>query len=73
MKILAIDDQQLILLSVEKRLTELGYQVKTANSGKSGITAIDSFDPDMVIVDINMPDLSGIEVIQHIKIVRKLN
>lgn len=72
MKILTIDDQQLILLSVEKRLTELGYEVKTANSGKSGIAAIDTFDPDMVIVDINMPDLSGIEVIQHIRIVRNL-
>ena len=73
MKILAIDDQQLILLSVEKRLTELGYEVKTANSGKLGIAAIDTFDPDMVIVDINMPDLNGIEVIQHIRIVRKLH
>ncbi len=72
MKILTIDDQQLILLSVEKRLTELGYEVKTANSGTSGIAAIDTFDPDMVIVDINMPDLSGIEVIQHIRMVRKL-
>lgn len=73
MKILAIDDQQLILLSVEKRLTELGYEVKTANSGKLGIAAIDTFDPDMVIVDMNMPDLTGIEVIQHIRIVRKLH
>lgn len=73
MKILTIDDQQLILLSVEKRLTELGYEVKTADSGKAGIAAIDTFDPDMVIVDINMPDLSGIEVIQHIRIVRKLH
>jgi len=73
MKILTIDDQQLILLSVEKKLTELGYQVKTANCGKLGIEAIDSFEPDMVIVDINMPDLSGIEVIQHIRIVRKLH
>lgn len=72
MKILTIDDQQLILLSVEKRLTELGYEVKTANSGQAGIAAIDTFDPDMVIVDINMPDLTGIEVIQHIRIVRKL-
>lgn len=72
MKILTIDDQQLILLSIEKRLTDLGYEVQTANSGKSGIVAIDSFEPDMVIVDINMPDLTGIEVIQYIRIVRKL-
>ena len=41
-------------------------------SALSSIAAIDSYDPDMVIVDINMPDLSGIEVIQHIRIVRKL-
>lgn len=71
MKILAIDDQQLVLLSVEKRLTELGYDVKTVNNGKLGIAAMDTFDPDMVIVDMNMPDVTGIEVIQHIRIVRK--
>ena len=72
MKILTIDDQQLILLSVDKRLSELGYEVKTANNAKAGIAAIDTFNPDMVIVDINMPGLSGIAVIQHIRVVRKL-
>ena len=66
MKVLAIDDQQLILLSVEKRLSELGYQVKTANSGKSGIAAIDSFDPDMVIVDINMPQMNAWEFLDSL-------
>ena len=50
MKILAIDDQQLILLSVEKRLTELGYEVKTANCGQGGIELFDSQNPDLVIV-----------------------
>mgnify|MGYP003645066832 CR=1 FL=1 len=39
MKILAIDDQQLILLSVEKRLSELGYEVKTADNGANYTTA----------------------------------
>ncbi|WP_430426761.1 response regulator [Maribacter litoralis] len=67
MKILTIDDQQLILLSVEKRLTELGYDVLTADSGLKGIDLFDSFEPDLVLVDINMPDISGLEVVQHIK------
>lgn len=67
MKILTIDDQQLILLSVEKRLTELGYDVKTADSGKKGIEVYDSFEPDLVLVDINMPDMSGLDVVKHIK------
>ena len=67
MKILTIDDQQLILLSVERYLSELGYTVKTANSGQKGIELFDSFEPDLVLVDINMPDMSGLEVVKHIK------
>ncbi len=70
MKILTIDDQQLILLSVEKRLSELGYEVKTAESGILGIEYFDSFQPDLVIVDINMPNTSGLEVVKHIRTVR---
>ncbi len=67
MKILTIDDQELILLSVEKRLKELGYTVMTANSGQKGIDLFDSFRPDLVLVDINMPDMSGLEVVKHIR------
>ncbi|SHJ28460.1 response regulator [Pseudozobellia thermophila] len=67
MKILAIDDQQLILMSVQKRLSELGYEVATANSGGQGIELFDSFEPDLVLVDINMPKMSGLNVVQHIR------
>ncbi|RTE53332.1 response regulator [Arenibacter aquaticus] len=67
MKILAIDDQQLIRLSVEKRLTQLGYEVQTANSAISGIQLYDTYEPDLVLVDMNMPDMSGMEVVKHIR------
>lgn len=67
MKILTIDDQQLILLSVEKRLRELGYEVMTADNGAKGIELFNSFKPDLVLVDINMPDMSGLEVVKHIR------
>jgi len=63
MKILAIDDQKLILLSVEKRLSELGYEVQTANSIESGIQLFNSFKPDLVLLDMNMPEMSGTELI----------
>lgn len=69
MKILAIDDQQLILLSVEKRLKEIGYNVAIADSGEKGISLFDSFSPDLVLVDINMPGMSGLEVVKHIRTV----
>jgi CheY-like chemotaxis protein len=68
MKILAIDDQQLILLSVEKRLSELGFDVQIADSGTKGIALYDKFRPDLVIVDINMPGMSGLEVVKYIRI-----
>ena len=68
MKILAIDDQQLILMSLEKRLIELGYDVKTADTGQKGIDIFKQFSPDLVIVDINMPGLSGLDVVKHIRI-----
>lgn len=66
-RILAIDDQQLILLSLEKHLTDLGYEVKCADSGKEGLRLFDSFDPDLIIVDINMDEMSGLEVIETVK------
>ncbi len=68
MKILAIDDQQLVLLPLEKRLKELGYQVKTATNASEGMDAYDSFNPDLVIVDINLPEVSGLEIIRYIRI-----
>lgn len=46
----------------------MGYQVKTANCGQVGMNLFDSFEPDLVIVDINMPDMSGLEVVKHIRI-----
>ncbi|WP_396635021.1 glycosyltransferase [Maribacter sp. R86514] len=63
MKILAIDDQKLILLSVEKRLTELGYVVETATSIEIGIQLFNSFQPDLVLLDMNMPEMSGTDLV----------
>lgn len=71
MKILAIDDQKLILLSVEKKLSELGYEVMTANSGETGMSLYETFEPDLVLVDINMPDMSGLKVVEFIRLTKK--
>jgi CheY-like chemotaxis protein len=71
MKILAIDDQQLVLLPLEKRLTALGYEVKTEGNTKTGIETYKSFQPDLVIVDINMPEVSGIDVVKFIRVKEK--
>ena len=67
MKILAIDDQKLVLIPLQNRLEELGYKVVTETSALKGIEIYNSFQPDLVIVDINMPGISGMEVVKHIR------
>ena len=67
MKILAIDDQKLVLLPIEKRLNELEYKVKTETNSIKAIGIYHSFKPDLVIVDINMPKISGLEIVKYIR------
>ncbi|MCH3885204.1 response regulator [Tenacibaculum aquimarinum] len=67
MKVLAIDDQKLVLIPLENRLKELGYEVLTETNATKGIESYESFKPDLVIVDINMPLVSGMEVVKHIR------
>jgi len=71
MKVLAIDDQQLVLLPLQKRLEALGYKVKTEFNAETGIETYKSFQPDLVIVDINMPEVSGIDVVKFIRVEEK--
>ena len=67
MKVLAIDDQKLVLIPLEIRLKELGYEVLTETNALDAIDLYDAFQPDLVIVDINIPFMSGMEVVKYIR------
>ncbi|WP_051907712.1 response regulator [Flavimarina sp. Hel_I_48] len=67
MKILAIDDQQLVLLPLEKRLQESGYDIMTSTQANEAITIFKEFKPDLLIIDINMPHANGLEIIRTIR------
>jgi len=71
MKVLAIDDQQLVLLPLQKRLKELGYEVKIETDASKGLITYNSFCPDLVIVDINMPGVSGLDVVRYIRQIKE--
>ncbi len=67
MKIVAIDDQQLVRLSLEKHFSRLGYTVKCAETGVKGIELVYDFKPDLIIIDINMEGMSGLEVVRKLR------
>ena len=66
-KILIVDDEKDILLMLEKRLIAEGYSVLTADNGKDAITIAKSKSPDLVILDVLMPDMDGGEVAKKLK------
>jgi two-component system response regulator AtoC len=68
-KILVIDDDETLRESLNIYLTQAneGYTVVTANNGKTGIQKIKDENPDIVISDIKMPDINGIEVLEFVK------
>ncbi len=66
-KILIIDDEKNIRDIFSLLLEEKDYSVQTAENGKEGLKKALSFNPDVILLDMNMPDYSGIEVLAKIK------
>ena len=66
-KILVIDDEKNIRDIFSLLLEEKGYSVLTAENGQEGLKKANSFSPDVILLDMNMPDYSGIEVLAKIK------
>jgi len=67
MKVLIIDDQNAILESLSMFFLEKGYETLTAEYGKEGLEKVKSELPDLVILDIRLPDTNGIDVLKDIK------
>lgn len=66
-RILIVDDEDDILEVLSYNLEKEGYQVVTANDGQKGIQIAEEFEPHLIILDIMMPKMDGIEVCQKLK------
>jgi DNA-binding NtrC family response regulator len=66
-KILVVDDEHLIRWSLEQNLKKQGYEVVTAGDGEEALRLVREEQPDLVLLDIQMPGISGIEVLERIK------
>ncbi|WP_025916380.1 response regulator transcription factor [Herminiimonas sp. CN] len=66
-KILIVDDEPNIVISLEFLMQQSGYEVETARDGEEALQKIVSFQPDLVLLDIMLPQLNGFEVCQRIR------
>jgi len=65
--ILVVDDDRVLLNLFDKLLKKLGFQVALATSGKDAIDLVRKTTPDVVLLDIKMPEMNGISVLKEIK------
>ncbi len=66
-KILVVDDEHLIRWSLEQNLKKQGYEVATAASGEDALKFLKEETPDLMLLDIQLPGINGIDVLERVK------
>ena len=66
-KILVIDDEEDYINLVKTIMEPLGYVISFASNGKEGMASIKNEIPDLVILDVNMPELDGYQLTEQIR------
>jgi len=66
-KILVVDDERLVRWSLRQKCEEWGYQVMEAEAGEPGLKVAQHESPDLVLLDVRLPDISGLEVLNQLK------
>lgn len=72
-KILLVDDEEDILEMIRYNLEKEGYEVETANNGKEAVEKAKKFSPNLIILDVMMPEMDGIETCLAIKDIKGLS
>src|SRR5919204_851940 len=66
-RILIVDDEQSVRDVLSEYFTEQGYNVATAESGKEALAVLQGFRPDLVLLDVRMPGLDGVEMLRRLR------
>jgi two-component system, NtrC family, response regulator AtoC len=66
-RVLVVDDEENIRLVLKTLLKKHGYEVEVADSGESALLLVDSFGPDVILTDVRMPRMGGLDLLATIK------
>jgi len=66
-KILVVDDEPTLLNTVRAYLEQEGYVVQVARDGRTALYAFRDFQPDLIVLDIMLPEMDGLELLRQIR------
>ncbi len=66
-RILIVDDEEIVVRSCQRILADGGFEIDVAHDGWEALRRVDEHDYDIIILDIMMPKIDGLEVLQHVK------
>lgn len=67
MRVLLIDDEQFYFKLIQKKAKESDYELEYAKSSSEGLAKISSFEPELLIVDLMLPDMDGFQILERLK------
>ena len=69
-RILIIDDERPILLTLDALLARHGFEIETASTAAAGLKALKHKPPSLVLLDLQLPDMEGLQMLDQIKMER---
>jgi CheY-like chemotaxis protein len=66
-KILIIEDDPVMGFVCQRLLNKGGYEIQIANDGCKGLECVNTFQPDLILLDLMMPKMGGLDVLKHVR------
>ncbi|WP_111415323.1 response regulator transcription factor [Billgrantia lactosivorans] len=66
-KVLVVDDEPNIVLSLEFLMQQAGFEVETAEDGEGALAKVEQTAPDLILLDISLPGISGFDVLEQLR------
>ncbi len=64
-KILLVEDEEIMIDLLQRKLTQEGYEISVARDGEEGLKIMKKIKPDLILLDIIMPKMGGLEVMEE--------
>jgi two-component system, OmpR family, response regulator len=66
-RVLVVDDEENITFLLDSALRHFGFEVRVASNGREGLKGVEEFDPDVVLLDVMLPDLDGFDIVKRLR------